>query len=197
MNYWLWIIGGELIFVFRWIHTKRRIHKNIVPPISDLINEESTPTNNCLVKNPHNFKNREKREKFHFGDSSQVTHGISARIQKKFHSTFVNSRNACVIMQFKNPHKTTTDLLQSPFFPDWRRNGWRFCSSSSYMYRWNYEKKLNHRSCFDSLRFLFGGNLHLLLQENSTRSQEEEKTDSTTISRTYLSIKFFRETNFI
>ena len=40
------------------------------------------PTNNCLVKNPHNFKNQEKREKFHFGDSSQVTHGISARIQK-------------------------------------------------------------------------------------------------------------------
>ena len=26
-------------------------------------------------------------------------------------------------MQFKNPHKTTTDLLQSTFFPDWRRNG--------------------------------------------------------------------------
>ena len=25
-------------------------------------------------------------------------------------------------MQLKNPHKTTTDLLQSLFFPDWRRN---------------------------------------------------------------------------
>ena len=25
-------------------------------------------------------------------------------------------------MQLKNPHKTTTDLLQSPFFPNWRRN---------------------------------------------------------------------------
>ena len=33
-------------------------------------------------KNPHNFKIRGKREKFCFGDSSQVTHGISARIQK-------------------------------------------------------------------------------------------------------------------
>ena len=52
---------------------------------------------------------------------------------------------------------------------------WRFCSNSSYTYRWNYEKKLYHRTCFDSLRLLFGGNLHLLLQENSTRSQEEKK----------------------
>ena len=25
-------------------------------------------------------------------------------------------------MQLKNPHKTTTDLLQSLFFPNWRRN---------------------------------------------------------------------------
>ena len=25
-------------------------------------------------------------------------------------------------MLLKNPHKTTTDLLESLFFPDWRRN---------------------------------------------------------------------------
>ena len=52
---------------------------------------------------------------------------------------------------------------------------WRFCSHSSYTYRWNYEKKLKHRTCFDFRWLLFGGSLHLLLQENSTRSQEEEK----------------------
>ena len=61
---------------------KRRIHKKLVTQISDLISEECTPTNICLVKNPHKFKNREKQKKFSFGDSPQVTHGIRARIRK-------------------------------------------------------------------------------------------------------------------
>ena len=103
--------------------------ETIEDPISNLFSEESTPIINGLVKNPHNFKNREKREKFSFGGSSQVTHGISARIQKNISLYFSQFLKRMCYNAVEESTQDYNRFVAVNVFPDWRRK--EKCSSVS------------------------------------------------------------------
>ena len=73
------------------------------------------------LKNPQKLGVQKNKVFFAFGDSLQPTEVLEQEFRNPVFYTFPLLENTRILIQMKNPRKTTTDLLLSLFSPFWRR----------------------------------------------------------------------------